>query len=38
MPSTEFLGAMGKYNEDLANAGVLLAGAGSKSGDPEPRA
>lgn len=24
MPSKDFLAAMGKYNEDLANAGVLL--------------
>ena len=28
MPSTEPLAAMGKYNEELVNAGVLLAGAG----------
>lgn len=28
MPSAELLGAMGKYNEELANAGVLLAGEG----------
>ena len=28
MPSTELLGAMGKYNEELANAGILLAGEG----------
>jgi hypothetical protein len=28
MPSTELLEAMGKYNEELANAGVLLAGEG----------
>ncbi len=28
MPSTELLAAMGKYNEDLAKAGVLLAGEG----------
>jgi hypothetical protein len=28
MPSTELLAAMGKYNEELANAGVLLAGEG----------
>jgi hypothetical protein len=27
-PSTEFLTAMGKYNEELVNAGVLLAGEG----------
>jgi len=28
MPSTELLEAMGKYNEELVNAGVLLAGEG----------
>jgi hypothetical protein len=28
MPSTELLTAMGKYNEDLVNAGVMLAGEG----------
>jgi hypothetical protein len=28
MPSTELLGAMGKYNEELVNAGILLAGEG----------
>ena len=28
MPSTELLEAMGKYNEELASAGVLLAGEG----------
>ena len=28
MPSTELLAAMGKYNEELANAGVMLAGEG----------
>ena len=28
MPSTELLEAMGKYNEQLANAGILLAGEG----------
>ena len=28
MPSEELLTAMGKYNEELANAGVLLAGEG----------
>ena len=28
MPSEELLAAMGKYNEALANAGVLLAGEG----------
>ncbi|MFO0891353.1 MAG: YciI family protein [Isosphaeraceae bacterium] len=28
MPSTELLTAMGKFNEDLVNAGVLLAGEG----------
>ncbi|MFC3077594.1 YciI family protein [Phenylobacterium terrae] len=28
MPSTELLEAMGKFNEELANAGVMLAGEG----------
>jgi hypothetical protein len=28
MPSAELLAAMGKYNEELVNAGVLLAGEG----------
>nr|MBA3298532.1 YciI family protein [Thermoleophilaceae bacterium] len=28
MPSEELLAAMGKYNEELAKAGVLLAGEG----------
>ena len=28
MPSTELLTAMGKFNEELANAGVLLAAEG----------
>jgi hypothetical protein len=28
MPSTELLEAMGKYNEELINAGVMLAGEG----------
>jgi hypothetical protein len=28
MPSEELLAAMGKYNEELVNAGVLLAGEG----------
>ena len=28
LPSAELLTAMGKYNEELANAGVLLAGEG----------
>lgn len=28
MPATDLLEAMGKFNEDLANAGVLLAGGG----------
>lgn len=28
MPSTELLTAMGKYNEELVNAGVMLAGDG----------
>lgn len=30
LPSTELMAAMGRYNEDLANAGVLLAGEGLK--------
>jgi hypothetical protein len=30
MPSTELLAAMGKYNEELAAAGVMLAGEGLK--------
>jgi len=28
LPSTELLTAMGRYNEELANAGVLVAGEG----------
>ena len=28
MPSTELLEAMGKYNEELINAGIMLAGEG----------
>ena len=28
MPSTELLAAMGKFNEELARAGILLAGEG----------
>jgi hypothetical protein len=28
MPSTELLEAMGRYNEALINAGILLAGEG----------
>jgi hypothetical protein len=28
MPSTELLEAMGKYNEELVNAGIILAGEG----------
>ena len=28
LPSTELLTAMGKYNEELAQAGILLAGEG----------
>src|ERR1700736_4120594 len=28
LPSTELLAAMGKYNEELVKAGVLLAGEG----------
>ena len=30
MPSTELLEAMGKYNEELAAAGIMLAGDGLK--------
>src|SRR5919112_3571349 len=30
LPSTELLEAMGKYNEELANAGIMLAGEGLK--------
>ncbi|NBJ09409.1 YciI family protein [Microvirga arsenatis] len=30
MPSTELLEAMGKYNEELVKAGILLAGEGLK--------
>jgi hypothetical protein len=28
LPATELLAAMGRYNEDLANAGIMLAGDG----------
>ena len=28
MPSTELLAAMGKFNEELVNAGIMLAGEG----------
>ena len=31
MPSTDLLAAMGKYNEELVNAGVMLAGEGLHS-------
>ncbi|EGF89731.1 YCII-related domain protein [Asticcacaulis biprosthecium C19] len=30
MPTTELLMAMGKYNEDLVDAGIMLAGEGLK--------
>lgn len=30
MPSTELLEAMGRYNEELVNAGIMLAGEGLK--------
>ena len=30
MPSTELLAAMGKYNEELVKAGIMLAGEGLK--------
>ena len=33
MPGTELLTAMGKYNEELVNAGVLLAGEGLHPSD-----
>jgi hypothetical protein len=31
LPSTELLAAMGKYNEELVNAGVMLAGEGLRA-------
>ena len=31
MPSSELIAAMGKFNEDLISAGVLLAGEGLQS-------
>ena len=31
LPSTDLLEAMGKYNEDLVNAGIMLAGDGLKA-------
>jgi hypothetical protein len=31
LPSTELLEAMGKYNEQLVNAGIMLAGDGLKA-------
>jgi hypothetical protein len=31
MPSTELLTAMGKYNEELVKAGIMLEGAGLKA-------
>ncbi len=31
MPSQELLGAMGKFNEELTKAGVMLAGDGLKA-------
>jgi hypothetical protein len=31
MPSTELLEAMGKYNEELVKAGIMLAGEGLKA-------
>ena len=31
LPSTEMLGQMGKFNEELAKAGVMLAGEGLQS-------
>ena len=32
MPSTELLEAMGRYNEELVNAGILLVGEGLRVG------
>ena len=37
MPSTELLGAMGKFNEELVNAGIMLAGDGLKPSSPGKR-
>ena len=38
MPSTEILEAMGRYNEELANAGILLSGEGLKPSSQGKRA
>ena len=38
LPSTELLDAMGKYNQELANAGVLLAGDGLQASSKGARA
>src|SRR5258708_10389434 len=36
MPGTELLTAMGKFNEEMAKAGVIEAGAGPQSPRPPP--
>jgi len=37
MPSTELLEAMGKYNEELVNAGIMLTGEGLKPSSKSKR-
>jgi hypothetical protein len=37
MPSQELLAAMGKYNEDLVNAGIMLSGEGLHPSDKGAR-
>jgi len=37
LPSTEMLAAMGKYNEELAQAGILLAADGLQPATRRPR-
>lgn len=37
MPSTELLTQMGKYNEELVNAGIMLAGDGLKPSSKSKR-
>lgn len=37
MPSTELLAAMGKYNEELVKAGVMLAGEGLRPSEKGKR-
>ena len=37
MPSTEMLTAMGKYNEELVKAGIMLAGEGLQPSDKGKR-